>query len=132
MHITVTPVNDPPRGARRYGDVLADTPTDLYVLSNDTDVDSAMDRATLRIEVSPASGTVAIQADGSVRYTPHTGFTGTDTFRYTVAEMAARARMWRWSRSPCRPSPRCWWSAARLKTWMRTVRAWRGQASPDI
>ncbi len=86
VHITVTPVNDPPLARDDTAIVLRDTPTDLYVLSNDTDVDSAIDRTTLRIEVGPTSGTVALQADGSVRYTPRAGFAGTDLFRYTVQD----------------------------------------------
>ena len=86
VQITVTPVNDPPVAHDDTAIVLRDTPTDLYVLSNDTDVDSAIDPATLRIEVGPTSGTVAIQADGSVRYTPPAGFAGTDQFRYTVQD----------------------------------------------
>lgn len=88
LHITVTPVNDPPRARDDAAVIAKDTATDLYVLANDTDVDSRLDPATLRVETQPASGTVAIRADGSVRYTPDTGFTGTDTFRYTVADDA--------------------------------------------
>ena len=94
VHITVTPVNDPPQAHDDTAVILRDTPTDLYVLSNDTDVDSAIDRTTLRIETDPTSGTVAIQTDGSVRYTPLTGFTGTDHFQYTVEDDAgARSNM---------------------------------------
>ena len=127
VHITVTPVNDPPLAHDDTAIVLRDTPTDLYVLSNDTDVDSAIDRTTLRIEVGPTSGTVAIQADGSVRYTPRAGFAGTDQFRYTVQDDDGRARMWRSSRSPCRRSPRCWWSDARLKTSTKVVLVWQAR-----
>ncbi|OII38151.1 hypothetical protein BIU98_14850 [Curtobacterium sp. MMLR14_010] len=34
----------------------------------------------------PAHGTVAVQPDGSYKYTPAAGFSGTDTFTYTVTD----------------------------------------------
>ncbi len=86
--VTVNPINDPPVAHDDTADTWRDTPIDLYVLNNDTDVDSAIDRTTLRIEAEPASGSVVIQADGAVRYMPQEGFTGTDQFRYTVADDA--------------------------------------------
>ncbi|MEU4559863.1 Ig-like domain-containing protein [Actinoplanes sp. NPDC023936] len=35
---------------------------------------------------TPAHGTVALNADGTVTYTPNPGFSGTDTFTYTVVD----------------------------------------------
>ncbi len=88
VHIVVTPVNDPPQAQDDTMFAVPDTPIDLDVLGNDTDVDSLIDRATVRIEEGPSSGSAVAQADGSVRYTPRTGFTGTDEFRYTVQDDA--------------------------------------------
>ena len=39
-----------------------------------------------RVSISPAHGTVTINADGSFAYYPDEGFTGTDTFSYAVSE----------------------------------------------
>ena len=32
----------------------------------------------------PASGSVQVESDGTITYTPDSGFLGTDTFQYTV------------------------------------------------
>jgi Peptidase family M28/Bacterial Ig domain len=39
---------------------------------------------TARIATAPAHGTVTIRPDGGFTYTPANGFTGTDTFTYTI------------------------------------------------
>ncbi|WP_433183186.1 esterase-like activity of phytase family protein [Actinoallomurus sp. CA-150999] len=41
---------------------------------------------TLISHTSPAHGSLSLNPDGSFRYTPAAGFTGTDTFRYTVSD----------------------------------------------
>lgn len=52
------------------------------LMANDMDVDPLRCRTYLD---SPAShGTVVVNSNGSFRYTPAAGFTGTDTFRYRV------------------------------------------------
>ncbi|WP_236642010.1 Ig-like domain-containing protein [Dokdonia sinensis] len=58
-----------------------DTPVTVDVLANDT-FEGTMNEVT--DVTDPANGTVTINADGTVTYTPDTGFTGTDTFDYTV------------------------------------------------
>lgn len=52
------------------------------VLKNDTDADG--DAITARLVSPPANGTVALNANGSFRYVPNTGFIGTDTFTYVA------------------------------------------------
>ena len=44
------------------------------------------DRLTLTTHTSPAHGSLSLNPDGSFRYTPAAGFTGTDTFTYTVTD----------------------------------------------
>jgi len=65
--------------------VVADSTADFAVLNNDS---NGFD-ATLQIDsVGSASqgGTVLVSADGqTVSYTPRSGFVGTDTFSYTIA-----------------------------------------------
>jgi hypothetical protein len=50
------------------------------VLANDTDADG--DALTAVVVAGPASGTLALAADGSFVYTPNAGFSGQDTFSY--------------------------------------------------
>lgn len=53
------------------------------LLDNDTIVDEAV---LTSIDNSSTNGTVALNSDGSVTYTPQSGFTGDDTFMYTVCD----------------------------------------------
>jgi hypothetical protein len=50
------------------------------------------DRITLTTHTSPAHGSLSLNPDGSFRYTPAAGFTGTDGFTYTVTDAVARYR----------------------------------------
>ncbi|NTU70779.1 MAG: cadherin-like domain-containing protein [Coriobacteriia bacterium] len=54
------------------------------VLANDTDSLGASLSATLA--AAPASGTVALNVDGSYTYTPDAGFVGMDTFTYRAGD----------------------------------------------
>ncbi|WP_196799937.1 choice-of-anchor F family protein [Thioalkalivibrio sp. ALE30] len=59
---------------------------EINVLANDL-LDGALvdpDVATVEIASDPASGSVTVNADQTVTYTPGTGFTGEDTFTYTT------------------------------------------------
>ncbi len=59
-----------------------DTPVTIAVLGNDTDPDG--DDLTLTAVGTPVNGTVVINPDGTLTYTPDAGFTGTDSFTYTI------------------------------------------------
>jgi hypothetical protein len=56
----------------------------LPILGNDSDPDG--DALTLVSVGQAANGTVVLNADGSVSYTPDAGFSGTDTFTYLVVD----------------------------------------------
>lgn len=63
------------------------TPTIINVLSNDTDPDGTLNVASITIGTGPANGSVSIDAvTGAVTFTPKPGFTGKDSFTYTVAD----------------------------------------------
>jgi len=69
------------------------TPVNIAVLANDTDPDGNdhIDPAhggSVALVSPPAHGTATLNADGSFTYTAAAGFTGTDSFRYTVADDA--------------------------------------------
>jgi hypothetical protein len=61
-----------------------DQPVDIDVRANDGDPDG--DALTVDSVTQPPHGSAAIQADGTVRYTPASGFEGRDSFRYTVGD----------------------------------------------
>lgn len=60
------------------------TPVVIDVLENDTDPQGQPLEVTGTSD--PANGTVTINPDGTVTYTPEAGFTGEDTFDYTVTD----------------------------------------------
>jgi Big-like domain-containing protein/cadherin-like protein/putative Ig domain-containing protein/multicopper oxidase len=68
-------------------------PVVLNVLANDSDPDTAIDPtnridpATVAIAAAPnKGGTVSVDANGAISYTPKLNFKGTDTFSYTVRD----------------------------------------------
>jgi subtilisin-like proprotein convertase family protein len=63
-----------------------DTPTNIAVLSNDTDVDGDALSVSAFAATSAQGGTVSKNADGTLRYTPAANFNGTDSFTYTVSD----------------------------------------------
>ena len=77
-------VNDPPVAGDDEGSVAQDGTTTIDVLANDTDPDG--DDLTVTTVTDPPTGTASIELDGTVRYTPDPGTSGTDTFDYTVED----------------------------------------------
>lgn len=57
---------------------------EIPVTANDSDPDGQIDHGSVVITSPPGSGTVVVNGDGSVTYTPARGSSGTDTFTYTV------------------------------------------------
>ncbi len=64
------------------------TPVTVSVLGNDTldGVPADPAKVTVTQVNPPANGSVVINTDGTVTYTPNTGFAGTDTFTYQICE----------------------------------------------
>jgi large repetitive protein len=62
------------------------TPVSIDVRANDTDADGAVSALTPQIVQQPTNGTAAVQADGTVLYTPANGWTGADSFTYRVQD----------------------------------------------
>lgn len=76
--VTVTPVNDPPTAADDVATTPVNTATTVRVLANDVDPDDTELFVTILDE--PLNGEVTVLADGRVRYTPDTTFSGGDDF----------------------------------------------------
>jgi hypothetical protein len=62
------------------------SPVSLNVLANDTDKDGDTLSISSFDATSANGGTVTKDASGNLVYTPKAGFTGTDTFKYTVSD----------------------------------------------
>lgn len=60
------------------------TPVVISVRNNDSDPNN--DPLTITNVTQPANGTAVINPDGTVTYTPNSGFIGTDTFTYTISD----------------------------------------------
>ena len=58
----------------------------INVLANDTDPESNIVPGSVTIVAGPINGNAALNADGSVLYTPVPNFVGTDTFTYRVKD----------------------------------------------
>jgi Ca2+-binding RTX toxin-like protein len=66
---------------------VKDTKTVVDVLANDTDIDGTLDPATVTIVDGPDNGSVLVDTTtGKITYTPTTGYSGADTFTYTVKD----------------------------------------------
>nr|WP_323229673.1 tandem-95 repeat protein [Vibrio parahaemolyticus] len=80
VNFTVAPVADI---VADKATVVEDTPTIIKVLGNDTfEGDGKV--VSLDINNGPANGTVSVNPDGSVTYTPNDNYVGTDSFTYIV------------------------------------------------
>ena len=80
--ITVYPVNDDPVAEDDDVTTGSNTPVTLDPTVNDTDVDG--DDLTVTEVGEPTNGTVTLNEDGTVTYTPNEGHVGEDSFTYTV------------------------------------------------
>lgn len=85
--VTVTPVNDPPEAVPDSFTAVAGTSSDLPVLSNDTTPESGETLTLVSVQGFSAGGSGVISGD-VVRYTPANGFTGIETFTYTIRDPA--------------------------------------------
>ena len=82
--ITVNPVNDAPVAADDNELVDQNQPTVIDVLVNDNDVDG--DALVVTIDSSPANGGAVVNGDGTITYSPDPGYTGSDSFTYTICD----------------------------------------------
>ncbi|HCE3102871.1 TPA: tandem-95 repeat protein [Vibrio parahaemolyticus] len=80
VNFTVAPVADI---VADKATVVEDTPTIIKVLGNDT-FEGDCKVVSLDANNGPANGTVSVNPDGSVTYTPNDNYVGKDTFTYIV------------------------------------------------
>jgi Ca2+-binding RTX toxin-like protein len=84
VRVTVTPVNDVPIAVDDSATTDQGEPVTFSPLVNDADPDG--DVLQLVSVAGASGGSVQINADGSVTYTPNAGFAGGETLIYTVRD----------------------------------------------
>ena len=84
--ITVTAVNDDPNAVNDAATVMEDTAANVIsVLANDSSTPDSGETLTVTAVTQATNGAVQIvNSGGGVAYTPNAGFSGTDTFTYSV------------------------------------------------
>ncbi|MFO0819085.1 MAG: tandem-95 repeat protein [Pirellulales bacterium] len=87
--ITVNNVNESPVAVNDSANVASGSSVNVNVVANDTDADGTIDGSTITIVTNPANGVATPNANGTVTYTPNSGFQGSDSFQYTVRDNAA-------------------------------------------
>lgn len=87
VSVTVSPVNDAPVAVNDSGATVEDqavTLTANQLLGNDSDIDSAT--LTITAVGAAQNGTVVLNADGTVTFTPDPDYNGPASFEYTVSD----------------------------------------------
>ncbi|MBN4066246.1 tandem-95 repeat protein [Ahrensia sp. AH-315-G08] len=84
--LTVTGVNDAPVAAAEAGSTTSAVQTSGQL--DATDVDIGTGSLAYSLAIGPASGTATVSNTGIYTYTSNVGFSGTDTFTYSVSDGA--------------------------------------------
>lgn len=84
VQITVNAVNDPPNAVVDFALTLRRRPVTIPVLANDRDPEG--DSLSVTGATQGANGSVAVNADGTVTYTPRRNFRGLDRFTYNISD----------------------------------------------
>ena len=82
--VTVNSSNQPPVAIDDGATTGEGVPVTIAVLANDSDPDG--DALSVASVTQGANGFAAVNADGTVTYAPNAGFSGTDSFGYTVSD----------------------------------------------
>ncbi|MCE9665879.1 Ig-like domain-containing protein [Halomonas sp. M5N1S17] len=83
-HTPVAPINNPPVANDDTVSTLEGKAVQIAVLDNDSDPDG--DPLTVGAVTQPSNGSVSINADGTITYTPDEGFFGSDSFTYQASD----------------------------------------------
>ena len=87
VFITVTFINDPPVAINDIDTTEEDHPILLYPINNDSDPED--DTLLITILSQPENGTVTIDSDSSLLYTPNNNEYGQDSIQYMICDMGA-------------------------------------------
>ncbi|WP_444436209.1 retention module-containing protein [Pseudomonas sp. A6] len=81
--VGINAVNDAPEAKPDSASTQEDKPVTLNVLANDSDVDGDSLSVT---SASASNGSVTVNADGTLTYTPKANFSGSDSITYTISD----------------------------------------------
>ncbi len=86
--ISVLHVQFPPVANNDAATTIRGQAVTIKVLANDTDPESNIAPDSVSIVTQPTNATVSVNTDGSIIYTPLSGFAGINTFTYTVKDLS--------------------------------------------
>ncbi len=85
--VTVAPENDPPTARDDEAVTVEGTSVSISLLDNDSDIDDALDPASVFLLTEPASGQFSINPEtGTLLYQPQPGFAGNELLAYSVSD----------------------------------------------
>jgi hypothetical protein len=87
----VAPVNEAPVAAGDSASVDEGASVNIDLAANDTDADDGLDLTTITIVAGPANGVLQVNANGTVTYSHNGSETTTDSFTYTIKDLAGAA-----------------------------------------
>ena len=83
--VTVT-VDAPPNAVADSATTPENQPVTISVLANDTDPVGTISPGSVAVSTAATHGTTTVDpTTGAITYTPNAGYSGSDTFQYTVA-----------------------------------------------
>jgi hypothetical protein len=89
VNLTITPQNDAPTAVPDSFNVNEGSTNTLDLAGNDTDPDDALDLTSITIVSGPTNGTItSVNANGTVDYTHDGSETLSDSFTYTIRDLA--------------------------------------------
>ncbi|HEY3165369.1 MAG TPA: Ig-like domain-containing protein [Candidatus Limnocylindrales bacterium] len=91
VSVTITPVNDAPVAVNDAATTSQGTPVTISVLANDTDVEGTA--LSVGSASDPPHGSVVINANGTITYTPDPGYSGPDAFGYSASDGSASSNV---------------------------------------
>lgn len=83
----VTPVDQNPLAVNDFATTKKDIEVIIPVLSNDIPAGSPLDPTSVQVVSQPLHGTVVVNEDGTITYTPEEDYVGPDVFTYFVKDM---------------------------------------------
>ena len=85
---------DKPVANNDVATIKYNSPTTINILANDKagNPGSSLNPSSVSVAVQPAHGTVVVNADGTITYTPTSGYVGTDSVIYTICDNSTPAK----------------------------------------
>ncbi len=82
--VNVIQTNTAPLAVADFANTFVNSPIEIAILENDSDVDNNLDINSLEIVDSPVMGTASLTIDKKILFNPASGFIGEESFTYRV------------------------------------------------